>query len=535
MKTRFSHRFFIKDISLLLICLLIGGCLSLVAGQDISSETISHSLYLPFALLNGSLSTDIAAAGPIYSFQNPFLYLPYYMLFKGLNAWPKLSTFLQGIPAGLFFFFTWKICLYAFLPFKRNKNFFFYLAVFLASISGLATWNQIGRSNGQLYLAALYLLILYLWLRNRYSLKTVCTTFFLAGFSFSLSPSALPFGLGFGAAALFQKHKEASFKTFSSCLLFFILGSACWPLAAFLLHLDMAEVYRALWPTGWAWASTVNLQEVPMYWQEWLLLPWERLHYFLPQYSVDARLWLGLLSAVTLLADYVLRKAKTTWRNNNLFWAVFFLATYAGWLFTTRENNSSVILEFASIILLARLLLTYLKPISAHVFMWGIFLLLFCQPPLDTARQGIEKQNFYFHTAPSISQNAFMVTAGPVAGLIPFFPQKPVQTAQIWLDHQDYPVQSQRKLSRFNDRPAGYYTHHFDPQIQQALAAHQGPVYLLAPTTDLWQEENVWKKYHLKAPANATACLPLFNNNNRTAQKGFILCPLKKTLPHNND
>lgn len=529
MKVIFSGCF-IKNCCGLLLCLFIGGLLSLVAGQDISSETISHGLYLPFALLNGSLSTDIAAAGPIYSFQNPFLYLPYFMLFKGLNDWPKLSTFLQGIPAGLFFFFAWKICHLAFSPFKRNKNKIFYLCVFLTAATSLALQDQIGRSNGQLWLLSIYTAMIYLFLTHQKSDKFFYFVFFVSGFLLGVSSTALPFCAGIAAAIGYWKYTQDSlhFKDVLFCMFWGLMGLGLWLIWAAFAGLDWKNLYWAFLPQGWLSSPILNRQEAPISWQEWLFLPWERIRFFFPQYRVDIRLLLGTISAIVLGTDYWMRKTKTSWRRYNLFWSFLFLASYIVWLLCLRDNASSLLLEFLAVILVGRFLLTFLKPVSANILMALVLLGLFLQVPLDTPRQGIENKNFYFTPVPALEENSFILTVGPVSGLIPFLPNQAAITAQIWLDPADYSKSEQRKLSRFNDMASGHYSHQFDAKIKDALHAHQGPVYVLARPTELLQQENVWRRYGLRPPEQDQSCQNFSNNNTLTAQKGFVLCPIHK-------
>ena len=534
MKQKLSPRRWAGNICLLLGCVLFGGAATWFAGQDISAETLSHTFYLPYAFLKGKLHTDIAAAGAVYSFQNPFLYLPYYLLFTIFNNRPALSTFLQGIPAGIFLFLAWKICRLSFRPFKTKKYGLFYLCVFWAAVTGLATADQLGRSNGQFYLLCAYAGALYLFLSKKDAPAHIYGAFFIAGLLVGLSPTALPFavGLGLAAGAWAYAQNAGCFKKMTAAALCFLLGWGLWAVPAWASGADRLGLWQAALPQGWPFFAGAHWQEVPLNWREWVLLPWQRLRYFFPQYTLDARLLLGLLSALFLTADFLFRPVKTRWRNYNLFWAVFFLVAYAMWLFCLRDNASSVLLEFSAIIVFARLLLTALRPVSAQVFMIAALLLLSLQSALNGPRQGLENKNFYFSPVPKIEENAFVLTAGKTAGLLPFLPNPPRQAAQIWLDPQDYPPSARRKLSRFNDMPAAHYTHRFDKQITQALAAHTGPVYVLAPKTDLLQENKLWQRYGLYMPAGENACQYFANNSTAAAQKGFMLCRLSKTAAH---
>jgi len=79
-------------------------------GQNSNWDLRNYHLYLPFALLEGRLGTDLMPAGPQSNF-NPLLDLPYYPLaVSWLPDWPRLVAFLAGLPYGLFVCLVLEIC-----------------------------------------------------------------------------------------------------------------------------------------------------------------------------------------------------------------------------------------------------------------------------------------------------------------------------------------------------------------------------------------------------------------------------------------
>ncbi len=60
---------------------------TLFAGKDVSWDLINHHLYLPFSLLSGRFEIDLFAANT-QSYQNPLIYVPFYLLATShLPAW----------------------------------------------------------------------------------------------------------------------------------------------------------------------------------------------------------------------------------------------------------------------------------------------------------------------------------------------------------------------------------------------------------------------------------------------------------------
>jgi len=84
----------------------LGGALSVALGIDSNYDLRKYHVHNPWAALNDRLGTDFFAAGT-QTYYQPLLDIPYYLLATGwLNDFPRVVTFLMGVPAGLLFALT---------------------------------------------------------------------------------------------------------------------------------------------------------------------------------------------------------------------------------------------------------------------------------------------------------------------------------------------------------------------------------------------------------------------------------------------
>lgn len=91
-------------LALFVICLLIGGVVSIYLGQDANWDLKNYHLYSAWAYLHHRLATDLFAAG-IQSYFAPLLDLPYYLLAtQWLPNSPRIVAFFMGLPYGLLLF-----------------------------------------------------------------------------------------------------------------------------------------------------------------------------------------------------------------------------------------------------------------------------------------------------------------------------------------------------------------------------------------------------------------------------------------------
>ena len=96
--------------ALLGISCVAAGIYSASLGTDANWDLKNYHLYNPFAFFENRLFYDVAP-GELQTYFSPLFDLHYYLLFKYLNDWPRLVAFIQGIPAGIFAYLTFRVSL----------------------------------------------------------------------------------------------------------------------------------------------------------------------------------------------------------------------------------------------------------------------------------------------------------------------------------------------------------------------------------------------------------------------------------------
>jgi hypothetical protein len=85
---------------LLAVLAVASGLYSVHLGVSQMWDIRNYHLYNPFAALNGRYLTDVAPA-QLQTYYNPTLDIPFYLLIKSLNDWPRLIAFLIGALHGI--------------------------------------------------------------------------------------------------------------------------------------------------------------------------------------------------------------------------------------------------------------------------------------------------------------------------------------------------------------------------------------------------------------------------------------------------
>ena len=519
----------LKSIFFLLLLICIGGCLSLLFGQDISSFSLTQAIYPPHAILNTRLSMDFMAGGIGMEAQNPLLLLPYYLTWVCLNEHPLLAAFLQGIPYGLLIFFIYKIYNYAQ---NNNSKSLFFIVIFLIAISGQATLNQIGHAESFLWIALLEILALWLIYTSKKNSKKCFFGFFIAAFAAGLHISAIPFCLALFCIFLFMPtHAKTNhlLYCFSIGILGFSIGLFpaawyCWKTTG-----SWANMLTALWPIGWPFPPSpfANLQELPSGISEWLFLPFDRLSFAFPKYQLDIRLCGGLLASLILVGKLLWgsTKERNEERKNPL--PALFLITYLGWLVAFRDATSSIFLEILGAFLVYQCLywLTGKVPAICIVAIgaWYIF-----QPALSHERQGFEHKNFYFSNTPVITPNALVLQVGHISGLIPFLSQEAKYVGGFWFDEADFEIKNQFFVQHYHTLPTGYYSHKFDEEIKQEIANHSGDIFVLCKKDKIVNNKKSWLRYGIVWKDSLDSCQILSTNTPNS--KPYLLCRVQKQV-----
>ncbi len=96
----FARYLVAEPVGQVLLCLLVGGLLSVLLGLDDNWDLQNYHLYDPFAFLSARSSLDLNAVGNQFTFF-PLIDVPYYLLaVRWLPHFPRLVCFLAGLPYG---------------------------------------------------------------------------------------------------------------------------------------------------------------------------------------------------------------------------------------------------------------------------------------------------------------------------------------------------------------------------------------------------------------------------------------------------
>lgn len=143
-------------LALFVICLLIGGVVSIYLGQDANWDLKNYHLYSAWAYLHHRLATDLFAAG-IQSYFAPLLDLPYYLLAtQWLPNSPRIVAFFMGLPYGLLLFLVFAMIWLTLNQFEDSpvKKVLLSALATAFGVTGVATISQVGTTFNEIPTAA---------------------------------------------------------------------------------------------------------------------------------------------------------------------------------------------------------------------------------------------------------------------------------------------------------------------------------------------------------------------------------------------
>ena len=171
------------------LLLIVGMFFSVNMKNENNWDFANYHYYNAFAFLHNRLNYDIVPAS-VNTFFNPLIDLPLYFYIQHFNDNVDLIYALQGIWGGLLLFVFYKI----YLLFFKTESWIDYVFLGLAliiSISGQATFYQIGASTNEIPIAFFMLWGFYILLKMvKFPLSQKIWKFFIAGLIMGI-------GLGF--------------------------------------------------------------------------------------------------------------------------------------------------------------------------------------------------------------------------------------------------------------------------------------------------------------------------------------------------
>ena len=111
----------------LLLAVFLAGCglYSIYLGADANWDLLNYHLYIPFAFLKARLGFDLQPA-QAQTYLNPLLDLPFFLLIRHFNDYPRFVGFVQGATNGISLFciliLAWRL---------------------LGRVTGLSTWARV--------------------------------------------------------------------------------------------------------------------------------------------------------------------------------------------------------------------------------------------------------------------------------------------------------------------------------------------------------------------------------------------------------
>src|ERR1700736_2041522 len=98
--SRLRRRPLLVHILLLILLLVLSGLYGVYLGADRSWDLLNYHYYIPYAFLHARLGFDIQPA-PAQTYLNPLLDLPFYVLIRQFNDYPRFVGFVQGATNGV--------------------------------------------------------------------------------------------------------------------------------------------------------------------------------------------------------------------------------------------------------------------------------------------------------------------------------------------------------------------------------------------------------------------------------------------------
>lgn len=491
-----------KNIFLFIICVCIGGGISLWLGQDICFDLRNYHLYVPYAFLHGRASADLIAAGPVHTFFNPLPDIPYYLIFSYLNNWPKLTGFLAGSYYGLLLFVLYK---WVTKIITGNSLFTYFLqaATCIFALTGIAFW-QVGMFTNEELLTifavwASYLLFCGTDERLRFRLKYLAGAAFLVSFATGLKYTAAPTAIGVGVCCLFLLIKnKSSYKAYlgvmGAALAGFLLadGYFLWhkwqtlgnPLFPYFNHIFKSPFFPH--------DALPNSPYVPHGWKERLLLPFLRFNFFDSEYRLDFRILLGFISFILLFAGGLFYIKKRPLAKPYVLLLGLFIGTYIPWVVLFANIRYAIFLEILSCLLCVCLLLRFIPAKFLFILVIGLALYTTARPRPMWPRKKFSSQNITFSQPVFVQDDSLVVVGGHFSFLIPFLNPNARYIGGINFHSEKFsPSRMERRF--LAPLQSLDYQHNFP--IREEIKNHQGNIYLLAPYLPWVWNNDFWNDY----------------------------------------
>ncbi|MGN0024921.1 MAG: hypothetical protein ACI351_05760 [Candidatus Avelusimicrobium sp.] len=533
---------------LLFAALVIGyGVWGIMRGQVSTWDLMNYHLYNAYAFINGRFGTDIMPAG-VHTFLNPLSDVPYYLMIRYLNDYPRVIAFIMSCWSGVLLFLFYKFC--ALVYGRKEWLWTCFAAVFAAG--GYIFVTQTGSQNNDIFLNASALCGIYLFFRFLFRHTRKRSYLFWASF-IVCGVTGLKYTLACVPIAMFAvlcanyRHLKDVREDFGA----FVLGGLTGFLVTngyFVWRLweqydnPVFPFYNNIFKS--TYFEPEHLKDIRFYPQtvvQWLFFPF--LRFLKPEGIIsemvkDYRMAAGFVSYFIVLAVWLKGLGKRTgleWRRMGSL-LLFIGVLYGVWLKTFAILRYVIILEMFSCLLVVYVikLLPVRKWISICLAVLGFTFLM-----QTVAKEDWGERRFAFAgkvidikpALPKVEPNALVIFWGsPMSFLAPFFPQDAVFIGGIRYpsyNNHFFTIRQQARLLNF--LPEIYFKHHFDETIRECIRKHSGPIYIVSVPWEMMLDPQTLAPYGLEKTGERCQ---VFNSNLNIylfRGAGWTVCRVRKT------
>lgn len=526
------------------------GIWGVLRGQVATLDLMNYHLYNAYAFVNGRFGTDMMPAG-VHTFLNPLSDVPYYLMIRYLNGYPRVIAFLMSCGSGLLLFLFYKFCA---LVYGRKEWLWTCFAVVFAA-GGYMFVTQTGSQNNDIALNTAALFGVYLFFRFLFGNTRKRSYLFWASFiacgaaGLKYTLACVPIAM---VAVLCANYRYI--RNLREDAGAFILGG----LAGFLLmngyfmwrlwdryDNPVFPFYNDIFKS--AYFAPEHLKDLRFYPQtamQWLFFPF--LRFLKPEGIIsemlsDFRMSGGFAAYFIVLAEFLcgIRKKRNVRtglvRRKTGSLLLFIGVLYVVWLKAFAILRYVIILEMFSCLLLVYVV--KMLPVRRRfaVSLAVLMLAFFMQ---STAKTDWGEKRFPFAqkaidiqpSVPKVGKNALIVFWGsPMSFLAPFFPEDASFIGGIaYPSYGNYFFTIRRQAQLLNLLPEVYFKHRFYEQIKARIRKHSGPIYIISVPWEFMLHPATLAPYGLEKTNEP--CVPFSANINISIfrHSGWVMCRVKK-------
>ncbi len=531
------------------------GLVGVWRGETVSIDLLNYHLYNGYAFVSGRFGMDLMPAG-IHTFLNPLPDVPYYLMIRYLNEYPRVIEFMMSSLSGVLLFLFYK---FSVLVLSKKYIWWVCFAV-LCAAGGFMFATQTGSPNNDIALnigalGSILLLFRFLFGRRQaygalFASALIAGAF--AGLKYTLAcvPIALFAVLCFNLKYIHGPRRALGLFGLGGLLGFLLTdGFFMWRLWQAYGNPVFPFYNQFFQSPFFAPENLIDTRFYPHTIWQWLFFPFLRFfnsNEIISEVLYDWRLAAGFTSFVVLsVAIFLGRRTRCDAlagkeRRKTVSFLLLVGVIYVVWLGVFGGILRYVIvLEMFSCLLLACAVKTVCVSKKCAFCAAFCMLLFFIS---STSRQDWGERRLPFtdkavkilrrDKGPSLTveNNAMVLFWGsPMSFLSVFFPKDAVLVGGLsYPDYNGYHIVVRQQPKVLNFLPAVYFKHRFYDKIKEAISRHSGPVYLVSVPWEMMLEPATLAAYGLEKTEEPCVA---FNSNINIylfRDAGWVLCRLQK-------